>query len=123
MRLRTAVEIQHMAVFFRTNAYFQIKSNKEMTNPDSDEFHALGKLETDGYEDAKRLRRSILQEVSLFNLSLVGMKSRAVSSFLRILLDDDFFRTCLELCPKSVERLGDHLTNSHRRTLTNRISS
>lgn len=52
-----------MAVFFRTNAYFQIKSNEEMTKPDSEEFLALEKLEIEGYEEAKRLRREILQEV------------------------------------------------------------
>jgi E3 ubiquitin-protein ligase SHPRH len=53
-----------MAIFFRANAYFQIKSNEDMTKPESDEFQALEKLETDGYEEAKKLRREILQEVS-----------------------------------------------------------
>jgi E3 ubiquitin-protein ligase SHPRH len=52
-----------MAVFFRTNAYFQIKTNQEMTKPDSPEFHDLDKRETEGYEIAKKLRREILQEV------------------------------------------------------------
>ncbi|KAJ5035392.1 uncharacterized protein L3040_007862 [Drepanopeziza brunnea f. sp. 'multigermtubi'] len=62
MRLRTAMEIEHMAIFFRTNAYFQIKSNEEMTKPNSDEFRTLEKLETEGYEAAKKTRRMILQE-------------------------------------------------------------
>jgi E3 ubiquitin-protein ligase SHPRH len=53
-----------MAIFFRANAYFQIKSNEDMTKPESDEFQALEKLETDGYDEAKKLRREILQEVS-----------------------------------------------------------
>ena len=53
-----------MSMFFRANAYFQIKSNEEMTKPDSPEFEALEKLETEGYEEAKRLRREILQEAS-----------------------------------------------------------
>lgn len=53
-----------MAVFFRTNAYFQIKTNEEMTKPDSPEFQNLEKHETEGYEMAKKLRREILQEVS-----------------------------------------------------------
>jgi len=52
-----------MAIFFRANAYFQIKSNEDMTKSESDEFQALEKLETDGYEEAKKLRREILQEV------------------------------------------------------------
>ena len=63
IRLRAALEIEHMATFFRANAHFQIKSNEEMTKPESPEFEALEKLETDGYESAKRLRREILQEV------------------------------------------------------------
>jgi E3 ubiquitin-protein ligase SHPRH len=64
MRLRGALEIEHMATFFRANAYFQIKSNEDMTKSDTPEFEALEKLETEGYEEAKRLRREILQEVS-----------------------------------------------------------
>lgn len=64
MRLRNALEIEHMAIFFRANAYFQIKSNEDMTKPDTLEFEALEKLETEGYDEAKKLRREILQEVS-----------------------------------------------------------
>lgn len=41
-----------------------------MTKPDSPEFHELEKLETEGYEAAKKLRREILQEVSLIFLQL-----------------------------------------------------
>ena len=53
-----------MAVFFRANAYFQIKTNEEMVKPESPEFKDLEKREMDGYELAKKLRREILQEVS-----------------------------------------------------------
>jgi E3 ubiquitin-protein ligase SHPRH len=63
-RLRNALEILHMGVFFRANAWFQIKSNEDMTTPKTPEFEALEKLETDGYDEAKRLRREILKEVS-----------------------------------------------------------
>ncbi|TVY36568.1 putative ATP-dependent helicase [Lachnellula subtilissima] len=63
IRLRAALEIEHMATFFCANAHFQIKSNEEMTKPESPEFEALEKLETDGYESAKRIRREVLQEV------------------------------------------------------------
>ncbi|RDL41323.1 p-loop containing nucleoside triphosphate hydrolase [Venustampulla echinocandica] len=62
-RLRAALEIQHMAIFFCANANFQIKSNEDMTQPDSPEFQALEKLETESYESAKKLRREILQEI------------------------------------------------------------
>jgi len=62
-RLRGALEVEHMAKFFQANAYFQIKTNEDMTKPDSSKFHDLDKLETHGYEEAKKLRREILQEV------------------------------------------------------------
>ena len=62
-RLRSALEIYHVATFFRANAYFQIKSNEEMTAPKSPEFEALEKLEMEGYDEAKKLRREILREI------------------------------------------------------------
>lgn len=61
-RYRSALEIQHKAVFFCANAYYQIKSNEDMTEPESDEFRRLEKLEVDGYETAKKIRREILDE-------------------------------------------------------------
>ncbi|ESZ90401.1 hypothetical protein SBOR_9212 [Sclerotinia borealis F-4128] len=62
-RLRAALELHHMALFFRANAHFQIKTNEEMTKPDSPEFEDLDRIERDGYEAAKKLRREILQEM------------------------------------------------------------
>lgn len=62
-RLRSALEIQHRAVFFCSNAYFSIKSNEEITIPGSEEFKRLEKLEVDGYEHAKAIRNEVLQEV------------------------------------------------------------
>lgn len=61
-RLRSALEIYHKATFFRANALFQIKSNQDMTKPDSPEYQELEKMETEGYEQAKVLRREILEE-------------------------------------------------------------
>ncbi|TQV99075.1 SNF2 family helicase/ATPase [Cordyceps javanica] len=61
-RLRSALEIHHKAVFFCANANFQMRDNSEMTEPGSEDFHRLKKLEDDGYENAKVLRREILQE-------------------------------------------------------------
>lgn len=57
-----------MSSFFCANAYFQIKSNESMTKPKTPEFQALEKLELEGYEDAKRLRREILHEVSFMKV-------------------------------------------------------
>lgn len=61
-RLRNALELHHKSVFFCANAAFQIRDNPEMTEPDSEEFKELKKLEDKGYEDAKVLRREILRE-------------------------------------------------------------
>ncbi|KAL7931223.1 SNF2 family N-terminal domain-containing protein [Trichoderma chlorosporum] len=61
-RLRTSLELHHKAVFFCANAYFQIRDNQEMTPPDSEEFQRLKKLEDDGYENAKMIRRKVLGE-------------------------------------------------------------
>lgn len=61
-RLRSALEIQHKALFFCANAHFQIKSNEELTEPGSEDFHRLEKLEMEGYDRAKTARREILEE-------------------------------------------------------------
>ncbi|KAK3378045.1 SNF2 family N-terminal domain-containing protein [Podospora didyma] len=61
-RLRSALEIQHRAVFFCANAYFSIKSNEKMAMPNSDEFKRLEELETKHYDLAKAIRQDILEE-------------------------------------------------------------
>ncbi|KAF5605426.1 rad8 Rdh54p [Fusarium pseudocircinatum] len=61
-RLRGALEMYHRAVFFCANAYFQIRENPEMTEPGSEEFSRIKKLEDEHYEEAKAIRREILQE-------------------------------------------------------------
>ncbi|KAL1955051.1 hypothetical protein VTO42DRAFT_342 [Malbranchea cinnamomea] len=59
-RLRAALELQHMCKFFIASAYYQIKTDPELTKPDSDEFRSLEKLEEDTYEEAKLIRREML---------------------------------------------------------------
>ncbi|CAM1508475.1 Fc.00g053230.m01.CDS01 [Cosmosporella sp. VM-42] len=61
-RLRGALETHHKAVFFCANAYFQMRDNLAMTEPESEEFNRLKKLEDEGYEDAKIIRREVLRE-------------------------------------------------------------
>lgn len=61
-RLRHTLEIQHKAVFFCANAYFTIKSDADLTDPESEEFQRLEKLETESYDFAKAIRKEILQE-------------------------------------------------------------
>lgn len=79
-RLRSALELHHKAVFFCANAYFQIKDNKEMTEPDSEEFNRLKKLEDDGYEAAKVVRREILRESNRKATRLMNKISRKAST-------------------------------------------
>lgn len=97
-RLRSALETQHKATFFCANAYFQIKSNQEMTTPDSDEFQQLDKLEMEGYERAKSLRREILEETRHKVLKLMKKISTSAS--------EQSFATVPEYeapCPKGIE--------------------
>lgn len=62
-RLRTALEIQHTAVFFMGNAFYQLKTNEEKTKPDSPEFAELEKQEEAAYEEAKLIRGEMLSEI------------------------------------------------------------
>jgi len=82
-RLNTILEVQHVAVFFCANAYFQIKSNEEMTKPGSDEFKELEKLETEGYEHAKKVRQEILKEI-------IGKNNRPMKRLARKASAEDF---------------------------------
>ena len=61
-RLRSALEIQHKAIFFCGNAYFTIKSDEDMTKPDTDEYKRLEELEVESYARAKEIRKQVLQE-------------------------------------------------------------
>ncbi|KFY37145.1 hypothetical protein V495_07337 [Pseudogymnoascus sp. VKM F-4514 (FW-929)] len=79
-RLNAALEIQHIAEFFCANAYFQIKSNEEMTKPDSEEFKELEKLEAKGYEQAKMIRQEILKEIFGRNIRPMERLAKRASS-------------------------------------------
>lgn len=61
-RLRGILDLHHRATFFCANAHFQIRENTDMTEPDSEDFQRLKTLETDGYDEAKLIRREILDQ-------------------------------------------------------------
>ncbi|KAH8422920.1 putative SNF2 family helicase/ATPase [Aspergillus melleus] len=63
-RLRSALEIQHICVFFTGNAYYQIKTDPKLTEPNSEEFKSLEKREEEAYGTAKSIRREMLQDIS-----------------------------------------------------------
>ncbi|KAM4056022.1 ring finger domain-containing protein [Hirsutella rhossiliensis] len=71
-RLRSALELHHKAIFFCANAYFQIRENPVMTDPESEEYGRLKKLEDSGYEKAKIIRREILRESNRKASHLMG---------------------------------------------------
>lgn len=63
-RLRAALEVQHICQFFIGNAYYQIKSDPKLTEPDSEEFASLEESEGQAYEAAKLIRKEMLVDVS-----------------------------------------------------------
>ncbi|KAE8350169.1 SNF2 family N-terminal domain-containing protein [Aspergillus coremiiformis] len=63
-RLRAALEVQHICVFFTGNAYYQIKTDPKLTAPDSEAFKHLEKLEEEAYETARLIRKEMLTEIS-----------------------------------------------------------
>jgi len=58
-RLRSALEIQHIAIFFMANAYFRLKSPEA---EESESYRELEKEETAAYEKAKSIRGELLAE-------------------------------------------------------------
>ncbi|KAI9880421.1 MAG: hypothetical protein M1830_003461 [Pleopsidium flavum] len=62
-RLRSALELEHACTFFEASAYYQIKSNSELTPPNSFRYLELEKAEEQAYGSAKQLRKELLSEV------------------------------------------------------------
>lgn len=71
-RLRSALEIQHRAVFFCANGYFSIKSNAQVTEPDTEDFKRLEKMEVGAYDRAREIRKEILQEVGCTSIPCIN---------------------------------------------------
>ncbi|PKY04018.1 DEAD box-containing helicase-like transcription factor/DNA repair protein [Aspergillus campestris IBT 28561] len=63
-RLRFALDVQHTCVFFTANAYYQIKTDPNLTTPDTEKFKSLEKSEMEAYETAKLIRKEMLADVS-----------------------------------------------------------
>ncbi|KAL8658126.1 MAG: hypothetical protein Q9226_001245 [Calogaya cf. arnoldii] len=61
-RLRSALELEHMLLFFVATGYFQIKSSENETMPGSSDFEEYGRYEEEYYEKAKLVRKEILVE-------------------------------------------------------------
>lgn len=63
-RLRSALEIQHVCYFFTATAYYQVKDKPELTEPGSDAWKELDKLESECYDEAKAIRKELLAAVT-----------------------------------------------------------
>jgi E3 ubiquitin-protein ligase SHPRH len=61
-RLRSALEVQHICIFFMGNAYYQLKTDESKTEAESTAFHALEQQETEAYDTAKKIRGELLAE-------------------------------------------------------------
>jgi E3 ubiquitin-protein ligase SHPRH len=61
-KLRAALEVKHMCIFFLANGYFQLKSDENAVKPDSEEFNQLEKQEEEAYEVAKSIRGELLAQ-------------------------------------------------------------
>ena len=87
-RLRSALEVKHICVFFMANAYFQLKSDETKVMPESEQFHALEKQETDAYDEAKAIRGELLSEVlRKANKLINSVKTKADSQTLATIPD------------------------------------
>ncbi|KAL9105833.1 MAG: hypothetical protein Q9227_009041 [Pyrenula ochraceoflavens] len=79
VRLRMALEVQHIAIFFIGNACFQIKSTEELTKPESTDFQEWEKREESSYEGAKKIRSEMLTEIlSKVNKNMGKIKGELV---------------------------------------------
>ncbi|KAI0012858.1 SNF2 family N-terminal domain-containing protein [Xylariaceae sp. FL0662B] len=85
-KLRSMLDIHHRAIFFIASGFYQIKENRDMTDPDSEEHQKLEENEARGYETAKHIRKEILRESLSKALShMASIKSDATSqSFVEI---------------------------------------
>jgi E3 ubiquitin-protein ligase SHPRH len=59
--LRSFLELEHACQFFIGNMYYQIHSNPKLTQPESEEFTRLERLESASYEKAKQIRKELLK--------------------------------------------------------------
>ena len=77
-RLRSALEVKHICIFFIANAYFQMKSDEEVIKADSEEFKQLQDKEESAYEEAKSIRAELLAEVlKKVNKLILSIRTKA----------------------------------------------
>jgi E3 ubiquitin-protein ligase SHPRH len=75
--LRSFLELEHACKFFIGTVHFQLKSNENITKPDTEEFQRLENLETQWYDEAKEIRKELLRESQ--NRAQIQMKKISTS--------------------------------------------
>ena len=60
--IRQMLEVKHACAFFVATAYYQIRTDENITNPDSESFFKLQDLESENYDLAKSVRTTLLTE-------------------------------------------------------------
>lgn len=87
-RLRSALEVKHICIFFLGNAYFQIKTDEKTVEPESVEFKEWESKEEAAYEEAKSLRSELLSEVlQKANRCIEKVKAKAKDETFVVLSD------------------------------------
>ena len=80
-RLRAALEVKHICIFFLGNGYFQIKSDETKVMPDSEDFKVWEQREEAAYEEAKSIRAEMLLEpLNKANRSMKSVQRRATGN-------------------------------------------
>ncbi|KAI9885897.1 MAG: hypothetical protein M1823_002322 [Watsoniomyces obsoletus] len=62
-QLRAALELEHMCSFFAASAYYQIKRDESLTEPESDDYKDKEKAEVELYEKARQIRQEMIIEI------------------------------------------------------------
>ena len=80
-RLRGALEVKHVCIFFLGNVYFQIKTDETSVQPDSEDFKAIEAREETAYEEAKSIRSELLREtLKKANRSVAKVRDKAYNN-------------------------------------------
>ncbi|KAH7062432.1 DEAD box-containing helicase-like transcription factor/DNA repair protein [Macrophomina phaseolina] len=110
--LRSALEVQHICTFYVASAYFQIKTNEELTKLESDEFRKLDQLETSFYEKAKAIRKELLLEShSRAERVMRKLKARAKLAVAEISMFEDYGGIESRRVLEKMDRLTEKLNN------------
>ncbi|KAI9739675.1 MAG: hypothetical protein M1834_006393 [Cirrosporium novae-zelandiae] len=78
-RLRSALEVQHICMFFTANAFFQLKSREEVKE-ESNEYKDLEKAEEQAYDKAKLIRQELLSDI----LGKVGKLMKSIEEKVKL---------------------------------------